>query len=452
MNRLHVRFAAPLALFLGFVLVAGSAAAQTYSMTGRYARSNGVFINIPLIGNNPGGVPNCGYTKAGAGMTMVPGAFPIIHGINSTQMATKLATKAVIPTRFANPEGCIAGAAAMLTATAAGAGKAFTFPAKAFSKPFPGMTNAVSVPLLPNIIQLATSFTVAGPPKTVGTGVNAPGGTMLMFTTMGSVPTNLAMFRDFHKSAWMSQTGRAGPTFTWCPGAPACTLITMGYLPLIVKYTPGPNKFGGTMSHVITSGPNPSSLAVLGFPTLVHTVMSMSVPFTGVRFLPLAGMFDAQPTGRGYADLRSDLAIGGMTLWAKHMTGPVTNPTLGSTQKLITALSYPVMAAAVGLLNMNYGFPFTTGTVLVRNTGTTFFKNPLVVTLTAKGGDTVTAMGDRNISLVAGAVAWTDLDTATPTLNQLFLPEPAAHVQCWAGVVVLLGIAAWRSRRVRARS
>ena len=201
---------------LGAVAAAGpAAAAQAYSMTGRFARSNGVFINIPLIGNNPGNVPNCGYTKAGAGMTMVPGAFPIIHGVNTTQMMTKLATKQTLPTRFANPEGCVSGAG-MITATAAGAGKAFTFPVKAFSKPLPGMTLALSVPLIPNIVQLATSIRVTGPPAGLGTGPDAPAG------TMGN-GLNTAMFRFFHASAWKTQTGRAGSAFTGASATrPAC--------------------------------------------------------------------------------------------------------------------------------------------------------------------------------------------------------------------------------------
>ena len=111
----NVRWVAALVLLGGSVLSAASAhAAQVYSMTGRFARSNGYYIDIPLLGNNPGGVPNCGYTKAGAGMTMVPGAFPIINGVNYTQMATKLATKATLPQKFANPNGCVSGAAAML--------------------------------------------------------------------------------------------------------------------------------------------------------------------------------------------------------------------------------------------------------------------------------------------------------------------------------------------------
>ena len=42
--------------------------------------------------------------------------------------------------------------------------------------------------------------------------------------------------------------------------------------------------------------------------------------------------------------------------------------------------------------NYNWGFPLTTKTVLARNTGTVQ-GNPRNTTLTAKGGDMVTAMG-----------------------------------------------------------
>ena len=210
----NLRRLAALALLGGFALAAVPAeSAQVYSMTGRFARSNGSIVDIPLIGNNPGNLPNCGYTKAGAGMTMVPGAFPIVAGINSTQMMTKLATKAVLPQRFANPNGCVSGAG-MITATAAGAGKAFTFPVKAFSKPLPGTTLALEGGLI--AVQLATSFQVTAPPAMLGTGPDAPAG------TMGN-GMNTAMFRVFHASAWKTQP--AAPARR-SPGAsetrPAC--------------------------------------------------------------------------------------------------------------------------------------------------------------------------------------------------------------------------------------
>jgi len=72
-------------------------------------------------------------------------------------------------------------------------------------------------------------------------------------------------------------------------------------------------------------------------------------------------------------------------------------------------------------------------------------------TLTAMGGDAITAMGARNLSLVAGGVAVANLGGGasqqnTPEIFSMMLPEPAAALQWMAGVTALLGIARWRSR------
>jgi hypothetical protein len=233
--------------------------------------------------------------------------------------------------------------------------------------------------------------------------------------------------------------------FTWCFGNPNCTMVSQarGYPDptvdpahqAIVKYTPGPNKFGGTMSHIITAGPNPSSLA-------------LSVG-GALQFLGLAGMGE-QVTGRGYADYGTDALMGGEA-FAMFMVGSVYIPELMSSHRLITTVNTMVPGTgsmATATILKNFGFAFTTGTVLARNTGKDVQNNPVVVTLTGMGSDVVTAMGARNISLVAGLVTGVDLlASETPSLNQMFLPEPGAPAQLAAGAVVLLAIAVWRSRR-----
>jgi len=103
--------------------------------------------------------------------------------------------------------------------------------------------------------------------------------------------------------------------------------------------------------------------------------------------------------------------------------------------------------------NYNKGFPFTTMTVLVRHTGTVA-GNKHATTLTAKGGDTVTAMGKRNISLVAGGMAWAvwgPFIGNLPEIAQLYMPEPGRASQLFAGVLGLLAIAASRRARAGAR-
>ena len=428
-------------LVTGIVLIGSAAdAAQTYLLSGKYAESLGPSLDVPLIGNNPGGVPNCGHTTVSG--AMIPGMTPIVQGYRSTITMTMVATPAITMTMFANPHGCVS-AAGKVVATAPGTGKAFNMPSMAFSRPLPGMTLAVHIPRVPNAPQLATSFRVTGPPMSLNAfGTAPPNGTM-------NNGMNTAMFRYFHKSAWLSQTGRAGAKFTWCFGNAACTMVSqaMGVdkngdpniaYPVhqaIVKYTPGANKFGGTMQHVIYAGPNKSSVALSAGGAL--------------QFLGIASMGEF-PTGRGYADFHTVPLMGG-DAFAMFMVGPVYIPQLMETQSLITTVMTMVPAsgssATIGI-NKNFGFPFTTGTVVARNTGTDVQKNPLVATLTGMGGDVATGMGARNISLVAGAVFGNDtFATEGPTLNQVFMPEPSGPASLVAGVVALLGIAVWRARR-----
>ena len=99
----------------------------------------------------------------------------------------------------------------------------------------------------------------------------------------------------------------------------------------------------------------------------------------------------------------------------------------------------------------SWGFPWTTMTVLARNTGTQA-GNPKVTTLTAMGGDTVSAMGKRNLSLVAGGVMRAVIGPVIAVgaeIGNMYLPEPSRASQLFAGVVGLLAVAAWRGRSAR---
>jgi hypothetical protein len=92
-------------------------------------------------------------------------------------------------------------------------------------------------------------------------------------------------------------------------------------------------------------------------------------------------------------------------------------------------------------------------TVLARNTGTAA-GNPRLSTITAMGGDTITAMGRRNLSLVAGGLVsakYGPLTANTPVLAQMYLPEPSRAAQIAAGALVLLAIGASRVRASTAR-
>ena len=186
------------------------------------------------------------------------------------------------------------------------------------------------------------------------------------------------------------------------------------------------------MSYVIRSGSRPSSLAI-------------GAGSGAVGFALLAGSA-SQPTGRGYAVNWTDVAQSG-PIWGKYMLGYQTRPRVGK-QKLITTVSAYVGKVFPPVNNYNKGFPFTTGTVLARATGTAGGQKR-DTTLTAKGGDTVTGMGKRNISLVAGGMARMlngPRVESVAEIAQLYVPEPGRSVQLLAGALGLLAIAAARRR------
>ena len=291
------------------------------------------------------------------------------------------------------------------------------------------MTTAIHVPNATPVIELATAFSITGPRKTATLFKAQPPYKTGVTTAMWK-----ANWRKFQKNAFAVQNARAqGAMFTYCWGNPGCVNIGGGTKPIIVKYTAaGTNKFGGTMSYVIHSGSGPSNLAI-----------GAGGGALGFALLKGSG---SQVTGRGYAVNLTDFLQSG-PVWGKYMLGYQTKPRVGK-QKLITTVGAYVGNVFPPAANYNMGFPFTTGTVLARNTGTQG-GNKRDTTLTAKGGDTVTAMGKRNISLVAGGLARAvigPLLSNTPEIDQFYVPEPSRAAQLIAGVAGLLGIATWRAR------
>jgi len=435
----------------GLLLGAGTstAAPKNYVYTGKFTSNRGILINIPVGGVVPcGGVglsnlrimsgpgltgPHTPLSKTA--MTMQPNPTPTMHVFSQFANGNKRDYGCVgyNPTKA----GLKAGLGKKVVTTGAGVGGAFTFPDHVHRNPFPTKsghtaTTAEHVPNATPVIQLATAFSITGPRKitTVFQSKTPPN----YKTHPGAVTAWKANWRKFHKSAYKGQPLRVqGAKFTYCWGNPACTKIAGGTEPLIVKNNPGPNKFGGTMSYIIHSGSGASNLA-------------LGVGGGAVAFALLKGS-GSQVTGRGYAVKLTDFLQSG-PIWGKYMTGVQTKPRLGQ-QKLITTIGlYNTKGMFPPANNFNRGFPFTTGTVLARNTGTAAGQKR-DTTLTAMGGDTVTAMGKRNISLVAGGIARAALGpitSNTPEIGQLFVPEPSRMLELVAGVAALLGIAAWRAR------
>jgi len=429
------------ALIAASIFAASAATAQqVYSMLGRMASNRGSFIKIPLAGEAVG---NCNHFHWGHTRGVATA------GITFKGTAMLLKTGVAIPKEVAAPFGCIAGAG-KITATAKGVGKRFTVapPAGAttsmgiagafFHRTLPGAVVVATVPNEAKFVQLATSFRIDGPAKAIpATGDNAPMG--VLFNGM-----NLAPFRKFQKSAWQGgpaktdngQTGRGGPNFTWCYGNQNCQTVAQGTGVkgrMIVKYHAGPNRFGGTMAYVISTGPGKSSLALALQPNQHKTVL----------FLVLAGM-GQQPTGRGYADKLSDrVNTGPIYAMYKTMNGLITMVT--------TRLNPVAMSTKTALINNNYGFPWTTGSVFARATGITPgpAMSPGTSTNTAMGSDRTQplAKNGRILTLVSGGMARTTEGSNTPEIG--FLPEPGRGIAGLAGALALAGIAATRRRRDR---
>lgn len=455
------------------VLVASAASAYTYpSFFGKFTSSRGRIINIPAIGNTACGniVP---LTNKTATQMVPPKPLTVTVGLLKTRQVNTQPTMMTAGGKVTGGVdlGCVkhaAGVMVMTTAASPMTGGAFTLPTMIWNRPLPtfGVT-AVQVKYVTAIAQLATSFKITGPnPLTAIMEARAPG-TMAMTpmnmqsTTGGTQATagNLAPWLKFDKLVNIPasmRSGRAvGPVgatgrFSWCPGGvTGCAKPGdgAGNAKAIVKYRGGGNQFGGTMSYIITTGPNTSSLAL-------NPAGSMGA----AAFLILAGS-GSQPTGRGYAQLGSDMLMTGPQ-FSMHMEMTVTKPLAGM-QKLITAVTN-VIAPFPAATNFNYGFPWTTMRVVARNTGTAL-GNPMITTLTANAGmnttptnapgparDVLTGMGGRNIQLVAGGIGITNLLTLgsrTAEIGTMLLPEPDTTLQMLAGVLALFGIAGWRARK-----
>jgi hypothetical protein len=407
-----VRRSAALLFALSAIAGAAHAAPKTYVFSGKLTSNRGPSINIPLIGN----VNHWTGNQSVASPTVMQGpGGSIVPAPDTPRTRT--------PGMLANIYGAVGHVPGkQITTTGAGVGGAFVMPTQVFSRPVQSYVAALHVPNATPAIQIATSFKFTGPRKTPTT---ALGGSMV-----GSFPA--AAFHAFKKGAWMTQTGRQGSAFTWCWGNPGCAKITQGAKPLIVKYSGGGNAFGGTMAYVIEAAPGASSLAI-------------GYGGGAVGFARLTGM-GSQPTGRGYASSHTDKLAKGPA-WAFYKTMTIDRPKLGN-QKLITMVTGNLGIIFPAAYNYNFGFPWTTRTVLARNTGTQA-GNPRITTLTAKGKDTVSAMGKRNLSLVAGGVAHSvigPLIANTPEIGQMVLPEPTRAAQLAAGALALLAIAAMRAR------
>lgn len=435
-----------LALLVGVLLLAVEAlAAQTYSVNaGFWTRNSGRFTNVPFVGNT---VNNC------------PGATLM----TATQTITG-ATPSMVPNTIAAAQyGCPTAASGQtLVATAAGMGAAFTLPTHLISRPPYGALVTVNLPYATNLIQAATDGRWRIPhaaraygmtsTATDALGMSAVGGPGSVGPTKRQPPgcieatcTNLATFRRFEQNAYANQTGRAGANFTWCFGAGSCATIGQAttYNPMLVRYTAQGPAFGGTSNALVNT-------------TIIGTIYA-KIGGTAVAASKLdSGVGQIQVQGRGYADFLTEMLANATMGYGAYMvmSGTVmAQGSMGATTitipSKITALTGPFPLPPANNVNQNYGFPLTTGTVLVRRID----NNPVVVTITGMGYDSTTGGGARNISLVSGALSnLSQSQNNTATFSRLTLqlmPEPGRVLSLAAGVLALLGMAAWRVRKAR---
>jgi len=339
----------------GIVSITGEALAADYVFTGWVTSNRGKFINIPVVGNVP--------CSESLGSGLVPAVVFEAPGVPGS------VTASATTTRTANPSGtrCVR-ASGVIETTGAGTNGAFVFPVDAFSKPAQGIL-AVPVPNTPQVVQLATDFAIQGP-NSVRSAYENPG-------TEGPTMTGMnAVHRSFKASNHAAHSGRVGAMFTWCPGNPNCVNINgaASGSEMIVKYTGGGNNFGGTMGYVIDGASPDSNLAIiLGSPGGMGPAL----------FIPLVGMGE-QATGDGYA-IRLVDQLGAAHQWQMYQFGPVTTPIVGMRSVITMVSGAFVMSLVPPQLNVVCGFPWTTNTVLGRNTGTVL-GNPMATTIS--GGET----------------------------------------------------------------
>jgi hypothetical protein len=419
------------------LLVGGSANAANFSMTGKAATGSGAFVDLPALGNIacPSITGKVGFptmAKQPKTVTMLIGPLP------------------------QNPGGCIPGGNpgkithAKVVVNGTGG---FTIPSKFFNQPWPGGTmggtamnlQVTPVPNIPKILQLATSFQFTGPQNNAITSMHTFGP---WFEKKNPVLKSAmyAPWRKMKHTAWVSQTGRGGKTFTACGGTAAnlaCTVPSGGAIPAIIKNFGGPGGgFGGTIGLVLTTSPTQASSLVV------------KVGAAQTILLNIVGGMGSRAAGRGYAAYDTDYLQKG-PLYFMYMLTTKNTPKYAVVATVMT----PLGPGPAGI-NKNWGFPFTTGQIIVRGTGSTAGKAPAGQTVTAKGFDKAATMltgiapavpGGRQIQLVAGGVAQSNIQgpNGTPNYTVIRLPEPGRTLQMLAGVAGLLAIAVWRGRKAR---
>jgi hypothetical protein len=407
-------------VFVLLLATAGVANAIVYSMTGEWFLNRTSFIDIPI----KGGPAPC-LLDGGAGIGP--------NGVFNPKKPGCLGILTTIPVQVgAEPIlGGVPGSAASISAMGL-APASFTVPPYVFNTPAPIGGSTVAVAARPTVVQLGTSFSLMGPA-----------------TSRAVAPP--ANTRNFRKSAHLAQTGRVGANFSWCaPGQSNCAGAATYVAPYVgrVVCNAGPNAFGGTMSivgqgvgevHVITGAPHAAG------------------PLGGTKSVlaqPLAGV-GSQAQGRGYASLDSDMLAGGQINVSYNTNFPCTGGVLPPLPPGCGQIKSLGATNGVGpkSTNMNWGFPWTTGSVSATNIET-IGGGPGTTTLTAMGADYRNALGKGNIVMVAGGITYrgtqnTNFVSIDVVSMNFIAPVPALSTPGLAAVGALIVLAAGYALRRR---
>jgi hypothetical protein len=456
-NTLVRRLAGACTAVLAALVVAGSAGAQPqFLMNGQWYQNRGPLVDIPIKGG-PIAVPNCmsltNFPFASTGPPAFPSAPAGCIGNPVVAGAPALGFIPAVPALGGVPNTLMAAVTAMGMSPAT-----ITVPPSVFAEAPPPTALGLMI-IAPTLVQLGSTATFMAPGPARATmqpvGMTSPlGGGATVFTV---VPPAMGT-RVLRKSDWTDQTGRAGPMFTWCPGtpgtppmvglpvppvAPACLAPASGLWPGLVRYTPGPNVFGGTMTMLLSSAFTVSVVGPGG--VLVHQ--------------PVGGMGDQHP-GRGYSTTDTDYLMAGPVL-AMFMTGPPCTMAFPFPQAPPGCGVITTSMTTVGMgapdRNRNWGFPWTTGMVTAQNTGT-IAGMMQTTTLVGTGTDMRTPLGSGMITLVAGGFShrfgavtmvpqdFSPLDIVTMTLQPFKTPafSPAGMA---AGVALMLLAVGFAARR-----
>jgi len=314
---------------------------------------------------------------------------------------------------------------------------------------------SVDIPVNPGFIPgMGTVNEVAGPfPRALTIPINRfsevgggalfplPGATLVQLSTMldGMGPQSVGMFFGGPK-------GSRPANFAWCPNlvmgggnGPACPngLFNAGIgRPGIVRYTAGPNQYGGTMQLLLVGS---GEVSVVVGATGMGGALILHNPFGG------GGASNDQEPGGPYKN------TGTVAL----MAGDITLQAGGVPAGVIT-MPGPVVNMGPAELNISTGFPWTTGMVQALNPTATTIAGPLGTVLTLTGLDN-RAMGGGHVVMVAGATTkrtsanntFMDIDVVDMTLDPQ-VPAMSMGGFAAAAALIVLGAGYFLRRRLAA--